>query len=232
MLAWWPCAVSSPATLSTPVPISIGNMRVAIVPDRFLPTRDPVTAAVLHLVDELRDADHEILLIAPDTPRGAPPADRVYDGIRVHRVPALRRAGRAPTGLPWPRLRRVLRGFGPDVVHLIGPGLLGYGGLRAARRLRVPVVAVEYGGRAGPAACHLSRRATRTLTVGQTGLNDLVAHRIPRLHYWPAGRVGTGAGGELVEHYRQACATPRRRGVAHPVARSEEHTSELQSRGH
>ena len=193
-------------------------MRVAIVTDRFLPTRDPVTAAVLHLVDELRDADHEILLIAPDTPRGAPPADRVYDGIRVHRVPALRRAGRAPTGLPWPRLRRVLRGFGPDVVHLIGPGLLGYGGLRAARRLRVPVVAVEYGDRAGPAACHLYRRATRTLTVGQTGLNDLVAHRIPRLHYWPAGRVGTGAGGELVEHYRQACATPRRRGVAHPVA--------------
>ncbi len=193
-------------------------MRVAIVTERFLPTHDAVTTAVLRLVEELRDADHEILLIAPDTPRGAPPADRVHDGIRVHRVPALRRAGRAPTGLPWPRLRRVLRGFGPDVVHLVGQGLLGYGALRVARRLRVPVVAVDYDDRVGPVACHLYRQVSRTLAVDEAGLNDLAAHRIPRLHYWPSGRVGTGAGGELVEHYRQACATPRRTRVPHPVA--------------
>ena len=47
-----------------------------------------------------------------------------------------------PLGVPMPRMLKVLRGFDPDVVHLASPALLGYGGLRAARYLGVPTVAV------------------------------------------------------------------------------------------
>ena len=47
-----------------------------------------------------------------------------------------------PLGVPMPRMLSVLRGFDPHVVHLASPALLGYGGVLAARRLRVPTVAV------------------------------------------------------------------------------------------
>ncbi|MGV7807522.1 glycosyltransferase, partial [Mycobacterium kansasii] len=91
-----------------------------------------------------RRTGHEALVIAPDNPPGEPRADRLHDGVRVHRVPArmFPKVTTLPLGVPAPRILRVLRGFGPDVVHLASPALLGYGGLRAARRLGVPTVAV------------------------------------------------------------------------------------------
>ena len=47
-----------------------------------------------------------------------------------------------PLGVPTPRMTSVLRRFDPDVVHLASPALLGWGGVRAARRLGAPAVAV------------------------------------------------------------------------------------------
>lgn len=40
------------------------------------------------------------------------------------------------------RLRQAMKEFKPDVVHLASPFLLGWAGLRAARRLQIPTVAV------------------------------------------------------------------------------------------
>ena len=120
-------------------------MRVAIVAESFLPNVNGVTNSVLRVIEHLRRAGHEVLVIAPDTPRGEPPADRIHDGIRVHRVPSrmFPKVTSLPLGVPRPRMLGVLRGFDPDVVHLASPALLGYGGLHAARHLRVPTVAVE-----------------------------------------------------------------------------------------
>ena len=119
-------------------------MRVAIVAESFLPNVNGVTNSVLRVLEHLRRTGHEALVIAPATPRGHPAADRLHDGVRVHRVPSNMVPGitSLPVGLPRPRIVNVLRGFGPDVVHLASPALLGYGGLLAARRLGVPTVAV------------------------------------------------------------------------------------------
>ncbi|MGV0802288.1 glycosyltransferase, partial [Mycolicibacterium elephantis] len=131
-------------------------------------------------------------------PRGHPRADRVHDGIRVHRVPSrmFPTVTSLPLGVPRPRMVGVLRGFDPDVVHLASPALLGYGGLHAARRLGVPTVAVyqtdiagfaqSYGvafaGRAAWAwTRHLHSRADRTLAPSTAAMEDLTAHRIPRV---------------------------------------------------
>ncbi len=113
----------------------------------------------------------------------------------------------------------VLRGFDPDVVHLASPALLGYGGLHAARYLRVPTVAVfqtdvagfatSYGmGVASRAAWawtrHLHSRADRTLAPSTSAMENLAAHRIPRVYKWARGVDITGfAPSARDEHLRR-----------------------------
>jgi phosphatidylinositol alpha 1,6-mannosyltransferase len=179
-------------------------VRVAIVAESFLPHVNGVSNSVIRVLEHLRRTGHEALVIAPDTPRGHAPADRIYDGIRVHRVPSrmFPRVTTLPLGMPLPRILRVLRGFEPDVVHLASPALLGYGGLRAARRLGVPTVAVYQTDVPGFAASygigittqaawawfrHLHSLADRTLAPSSATMESLIAHRIPRVHHWARG---------------------------------------------
>lgn len=184
-------------------------MRVAIVAESFLPNVNGVTNSVLRVIEHLRRTGQEALVIAPDTPRGEPPADRVHDGIRVHRTPSrmFPKVTSLPLGVPRPRMVGVLRGFDPDVVHLASPALLGYGGLHAARHLEIPTVAVfqtdvagfaeSYGvGFTARAAWawtrHLHSRADRTLAPSTAAIENLVAHGIPRVHKWGRGVDITG----------------------------------------
>jgi phosphatidylinositol alpha 1,6-mannosyltransferase len=185
------------------------GVRVAIVAESFLPNVNGVTNSVLRVIEHLRHTGHEVMVIAPDTPRGQPSADKVYDGVRVHRVPSrmFPKVTSLPLGVPRPRMVGVLRGFDPDVVHLASPALLGYGGLHAARFLGMPTVAVfqtdiagfaqSYGiGIAARAAWawnrHLHKRADRTLAPSTAAMEDLVAHRIPRVYKWARGVDITG----------------------------------------
>jgi phosphatidylinositol alpha 1,6-mannosyltransferase len=184
-------------------------VRVAIVAESFLPNVNGVTNSVLRVIEHLRRTGHEVIVIAPDTPRGQPPAERVHAGVRVHRVPSrmFPKVTSLPLGVPRPRMVGVLRGFDPDVVHLASPALLGYGGLHAARFLGVPTVAVFQTDVAGFAASygigaasrvawawtrHLHSRADRTLAPSAAAMEDLAAHRIPRVYKWARGVDITG----------------------------------------
>jgi phosphatidylinositol alpha 1,6-mannosyltransferase len=179
-------------------------VRVAIVAESFLPHVNGVSNSVVRTLEHLRRTGHEALVIAPDTPHREEPADRVHDGIRVHRVPSwmFPKVTSLPLGLPLPRILRVLRGFQPDVVHLASPALLGWGGVKAARRLGVPTVAVYQTDVPGFAASygigvteqaawawfrHLHRLADRTLAPSTATIESLVAHGIPRVHHWARG---------------------------------------------
>jgi phosphatidylinositol alpha 1,6-mannosyltransferase len=179
-------------------------VRVAIVAESFLPNVNGVSNSVLRVLEHLRRTGHEALVVAPDNPPGQPPADRIHDGIRVHRVPSrmFPKVTTLPLGVPMPRMLSVLRGFDPDVVHLASPALLGYGGVRAARRLGVPSVAVYQTDVPGFAASygipmtaraawawfrHLHGLADRTLAPSSVTMESLVAHRFPRVHRWARG---------------------------------------------
>ena len=184
-------------------------MRVAIVAESFLPNVNGVSNSVLRVIEHLRCTGHEVIVIAPDTPRGEPPAEKVHDGIRVHRVPSrmFPKITSLPLGVPRPRMVRVLRGFDPDVVHLASPALLGYGGVHAARYLGIPTVAVFQTDVAGFAESygigvlsraawawtrHLHKRADRTLAPSTAAMENLAAHRIPRVYKWARGVDITG----------------------------------------
>jgi phosphatidylinositol alpha 1,6-mannosyltransferase len=181
-----------------------GVVRVAIVAESFLPNVNGVSNSVLRVLEHLRRTGHEALVIAPDNPPGQPRADRIHDGIRVHRVPSrmFPKVTTLPLGVPMPRMVSVLRGFDPDVVHLASPALLGYGGVKAARWLGVPTVAVyqtdvpgftaSYGIPMTTRAAwawfrHLHSLADRTLAPSSVTMESLVAHRFPRVHQWARG---------------------------------------------
>ena len=181
-----------------------GVVRVAIVAESFLPQVNGVSNSVVRILEHLRRTGHEALVIAPDNPPGEPRAERIHDGIRVHRVPSrmFPKVTSLPLGVPTPRLVRVLRGFDPDVVHLASPALLGYGGMKAARYLGVPTVAVYQTDVPGFAASygigattrvawawfrHLHRLADRTLAPSTATMESLVDHRFPRVHHWARG---------------------------------------------
>lgn len=179
-------------------------MRVAIVAESFLPHVNGVSNSVLRVLEHLRRTGHEALVIAPDTPPGEARAERIHDGVRVHRVPSrmFPKVTTLPLGVPTPGTVRALRGFDPDVIHLASPALLGYGGLRAARRLGVPTVAVYQTDVPGFAASygmgittraawawfrHLHSLADRTLAPSTATMESLAARRIPRVHRWARG---------------------------------------------
>src|SRR3984957_9865552 len=180
------------------------GVRVAIVAESFLPHVNGVSNSVIRVLEHLSRTGHEALVIAPDNPPGQPRADRIHEGVRVHRVPSrmFPRVTTLPLGVPMPRMVSVLRGFDPDVVHLASPALLGYGGVKAARWLGVPTVAVYQTDVPGFAASygipmttraawawfrHLHSLADRTLAPSTATMESLAAQRIPRVHRWARG---------------------------------------------
>lgn len=184
-------------------------MRVAIVAESFLPSVNGVSNSVLRVLEHLGRTGHQAIVIAPDNPRGHGRAATEHDGVPVYRMPSrmFPKITSLPLGVPRPRMVRIMREFGADVVHLASPALLGYGGLQAARFLGIPTVAVfqtdvpgfaqSYGiGITSRAAWawfrHLHRHADRTLAPSSSAMESLAAQRIPRLYRWARGVDITG----------------------------------------
>ena len=172
-------------------------MRVAIVTESFLPSVNGVAGTVRHVVDRLVATGHKVIVVAPG------PGPTSYGQVQVVRVRSMALPGyRAfPLGLPDPQVHHALEAFRPDVVHLASPILLGAVGLRVARRLDVPAVAVfqtdvagfarQYGVRADRAidrwVAALHRRADRTLVPSTASRSQLAALGVGDLHLWRRG---------------------------------------------
>jgi phosphatidylinositol alpha 1,6-mannosyltransferase len=172
-------------------------MRVAIVTESFLPQVNGVSDTVRHVVDQLLRTGHEPLVIAPA------PGLVHYRGVQVVRVRSIALPGcrTFQLGLPDAAVERALRLFRPDVVHLASPIVLGAVGLRAARKLDIPTVAVyetdvagfarQYGIHAETAVAkwvgHIHRRADRTLAPSRSSIAQLEAMGVADPHLWRRG---------------------------------------------
>ena len=171
-------------------------MRVAIVSESFLPTLNGVTNSVTKVLDHLRAAGHDAMVIAPAA--GAP---KTYAGFPVHQVPAIAYR-QFPVGLPNVFVQKLISDFAPDVVHAASPFLLGAQAIASARRLDIPSVAIfqtDVAGYArrnnlGPAtkfAWRLIRwvhdGADLTLVPSSASMSDLRAAGVERLDRWGRG---------------------------------------------
>lgn len=175
------------------------GVRVAIVTESFLPSTNGVTTSVCRILEHLRDTGHEAVVIAPR------PAPATYAGHRVHAVASVP-VRQFPVGLPTGEIEALLARFGPDVVHVASPFVLGARGLAAAQRLGLPSVAIyqtdmpsylaQHGiGPVGRGAARAAWRWVRrlhcladlTLAPSTAALEDLRTHGIPRTALWARG---------------------------------------------
>ncbi|HEY5224018.1 MAG TPA: glycosyltransferase, partial [Microbacteriaceae bacterium] len=120
-------------------------MRIAFVTEVWKPSINGVVTRLSVTIDELIAAGHEVLVIAPTVDQRGDVSDaEARPGLQVRRMPSVRIRfiyGGQPWGLPLRRMQRMLAAFDPDLVHVVAPALLGLGAVRAAKRLRVPLVA-------------------------------------------------------------------------------------------
>jgi glycosyltransferase involved in cell wall biosynthesis len=112
-------------------------MRIALFSETFLPKLDGVANTLCYLLEHLARRGHECLMFAPE---GAPEryAETTIIGLSSFAFPLYPELRLVPPGLS---VESDLTEFGPDLMLLINPALLGLVGLRHARDLDLPVVA-------------------------------------------------------------------------------------------
>ncbi len=112
-------------------------MKIAFFTETFLPKVDGIVTRLTKTVQQLVVAGDEVLIFCPE---GAPDA---YMGARVVGVPAmpLPLYPELKLALPRPAVSEALDRFGPDLVHVVNPAVLGLGGIWLARSRGLPLVA-------------------------------------------------------------------------------------------
>ena len=112
-------------------------MKIAFFSETFLPKVDGIVTRLTKTVQQLVAAGDEVLIFCPE---GAPES---YMGARVVVVPAmpLPLYPELKLALPRPAVSEALDRFGPDLVHVVNPAVLGLGGIWLARSRGLPLVA-------------------------------------------------------------------------------------------
>jgi glycosyltransferase involved in cell wall biosynthesis len=114
-------------------------MRVAVVTETFPPEVNGVAATAGLMVSRLRQRGHDIQVIRPrqalePEAKGSDPHTVVMRGMPIPGYSSLR-LGLPATG----RLQSLWRERRPDIVWIVTEGPLGWSGVRAAQRLRLPI---------------------------------------------------------------------------------------------
>lgn len=172
---------------------------MAIATESFLPSLNGVTTSVCRVAESLQAQGHTAMIIAPG------PAPATFAGHVVKTLPGVPVRG-FRAGLPTAGVRRALRDFRPDVVHVASPFLVGARGLHNAEAFGIPTVAIyqtdmpNYVRQHGPGAIgrgassitwewirRMHSKADLTLAPSRPTLEALRAHRIPRTDLWGRG---------------------------------------------
>lgn len=173
-------------------------MRIALICETFLPNVNGVATTLCRILEHLQAEGHQVLLFAP---QGAPES---YAGAEI--VPL----GGLPFPLypelmvtpPQPGITAHLRRFRPDLVHLVGPIVLGAIAPNVVNNLRVPLIS-SYHTDFGAYSHHyglgvfkgflntylrwIHNRSRITLCPSTATLRALRAHGFRRLKVWGRG---------------------------------------------
>jgi glycosyltransferase involved in cell wall biosynthesis len=111
-------------------------LKIAIMTESFLPKIDGIVTMLTKTVECLRQNGDEVLIFAPS----GGPAELF--GAEVVGMPSMPFPlyPELRVALPRGSMRRKLEEFGPDVLHLYEPALLGIGGIYYSHELDIPLV--------------------------------------------------------------------------------------------
>jgi glycosyltransferase involved in cell wall biosynthesis len=112
-------------------------MRIALICETFLPDVNGVTTTLCRLLEYLQHQGHDVLLFAP---HGAPSSYAGAEIVPLNGMP-LPLYPEVKLTPPQPGLTARLQRFQPDLVHLVGPVVLGAIVPGIVRRLGLPLIA-------------------------------------------------------------------------------------------
>lgn len=119
-------------------------MRILFATDQYLPTPGGISIVTQRVSEALAKKGHTVGVIAPSTSwkfsRGKRNGVTIYgvQSVLVHKLKQLRFA---PTFLYQKNIKKIVRDFMPDIVHLETPNSIANDALIAAQELDVPVIA-------------------------------------------------------------------------------------------
>ncbi|MEW6276445.1 MAG: glycosyltransferase family 4 protein [Bacillota bacterium] len=151
-------------------------MKIAIFTDSYRPYTSGVVHSIETAKEELEALGHKICIFAPAYPNQPKPENNVF------RFPSLPAPTNRDFTLAIPfnrRVKRILRTWQPDLIHVHSPFILGSLGARYARFFKLPLVFtfhtlyeeyVHY----FPFAKNITKKATRMITRNFCNRCDLV----------------------------------------------------------
>ncbi|KUP06381.1 glycosyl transferase [Bacillus coahuilensis p1.1.43] len=173
-------------------------MKILVITETFLPSTDGIVTRLTHSIRWLKDAGHEIIIVAPKL------GVETFEGIKVVGIPAKK--------IPWYRskkfampsrkIKKVMEDFGPDIVHVVNPVFIGAAGIFYAKKLKIKVVASYHThvpkyadyyriGMTKPILWWyfrlLHNQADLNLCTSQSVLKELNEQRFKNVHYWKRG---------------------------------------------
>ena len=112
-------------------------MRIALFTETFLPKVDGIVTRLRHTVEHLQRNGDQVLIVSPDGGLTEYKGARIYGvfGFPLPLYPELKLA------LPRPSIGVALEEFGPDLIHVVNPAVLGLAGLYYAKVMQIPLVA-------------------------------------------------------------------------------------------
>ena len=112
-------------------------MRIALFTETFLPKVDGIVTRLRHTVEHLQRTGDQVLIVSPDGGLTEYKGARIYgvSGFPLPLYPELKLA------LPRPSIGVALEEFGPDLIHVVNPAVLGLAGLYYAKVMQIPLVA-------------------------------------------------------------------------------------------
>ena len=178
-------------------------MRIALFTETFIPKIDGIVTTLCETIRELRLLGHEVLVVAPDA--GVPEFENApIAGMKGWSFPLYPELRLAP---PRASLRKTIREFKPDLIHVADPAFLGIAGLyysggNEGGALRLPLV-ISYHtdlpaylryyklGFLEPHIWRIMRvrhnRATLNLCTSHAMADQLTSHGVSRVALWPGG---------------------------------------------
>ncbi|PWU66867.1 glycosyltransferase family 4 protein [Gracilibacillus dipsosauri] len=112
-------------------------MKILLITETFLPSTDGVVTRLTNSIRYFIKAGHQVQIIAPDL------GVYEFEGAKVIGVKARRLFFYRSKlfAFPTPKVKKMIRDFDPDVMHVVNPALIGAAGIYYGKRLNYPLLA-------------------------------------------------------------------------------------------